>query len=144
MSPLNKRAGSAPSTRSIRSSSRIDGSGPAARLATVPNTAQVALEAGNSPQMIFGHYRELVRGMDAEKWFSITPEAVDLAKAARQATGGEARESGGPIVVKKLLKGASSFDQAFWWWRDKDGVTRMGAADSVLGTAELTGLLRSE
>ena len=27
------------------------------RLAAVPNTAQVALEAGNSPQMIFGHYR---------------------------------------------------------------------------------------
>ena len=111
------------------------------RLAAVPNTAQVALEAGNSPQMIFGHYRELVRGMDAEKWFSITPEAVDVAKAAWQATRGEARESGGPIVVKKLLKGASSYDQAVWWWRDEDGVTRTGAADPVLGTAELTGLL---
>ena len=33
------------------------------RLAAVPNTAQVALEAGKSPQMIFGHYRELVRAM---------------------------------------------------------------------------------
>ena len=84
MSPLNKRAGSAPSTRSIRSSSRIDGSGPATRLATVPNTAQVALEAGNSPQMIFGHYRELVRAMDAEKWFEITPASVEAAKAARE------------------------------------------------------------
>jgi hypothetical protein len=41
------------------------------RLAAVPNTVQVALEAGNSPQMTFGHYRELVRAMDAEKWFGI-------------------------------------------------------------------------
>jgi integrase len=54
------------------------------RLAAVPNTAQVALEAGNSPQMIFGHYRELVRAADAEKWFGITPEAVEAAKAARE------------------------------------------------------------
>jgi hypothetical protein len=45
----------------------------------------VALEAGNSPQMIFGHYRELVRAADAEKWFGITPEAVVAAKGARQA-----------------------------------------------------------
>ena len=53
-------------------------------MAAVANTAQVALEAGNSPQMIFGHYRELVRAMDAEKWFGITPEAVEAAKAARE------------------------------------------------------------
>ena len=42
------------------------------RLAAVPNTAQVALEAGNRSQMISGHYRELVRVMDAETWFGIT------------------------------------------------------------------------
>jgi integrase len=57
------------------------------RLAAVPNTAQVALEAGNSPQMIFRHYRELVRPADAEKWFGITPASVEAAKAARQASG---------------------------------------------------------
>jgi len=33
----------------------------------------VALEAGNSPQIIFQHYRELVRPKDAKGWFSITP-----------------------------------------------------------------------
>ena len=59
------------------------------RLAAVPNTAQVALEAGNSPQMIFGHYRELVRAIDAEKWLGITPASVEMAKAARQATESE-------------------------------------------------------
>ena len=54
------------------------------RLAAVQNTAQVALEAGNSPQMIFQHYRELVRPMDAEKWFAVTPASAEAAKAARQ------------------------------------------------------------
>ena len=34
---------------------------------------QVALEAGNSPQMIFLHYRELVRPADAKTWFSLAP-----------------------------------------------------------------------
>jgi len=55
----------------------------------VPNTAQVALKAGNSPQMIFGHYRELVRAMDAEKCFGLTPESVEAAKAARQSGSAE-------------------------------------------------------
>jgi hypothetical protein len=36
-------------------------------------TAQVELEAGNSPQMIFQHYLELVRPKDVKIWFSITP-----------------------------------------------------------------------
>ncbi len=43
------------------------------RVAAVQNVAQVALEAGNSPQMIFRHYRELVRPADAAKWFAIGP-----------------------------------------------------------------------
>jgi hypothetical protein len=43
------------------------------RVADIQNVAQVALEAGNSPQMIFKHYRELVRSADAKAWFSIAP-----------------------------------------------------------------------
>ena len=43
------------------------------RVADTQNVAQVALEAGNSPAMIFGHYRELVTADDAKKWFSILP-----------------------------------------------------------------------
>ncbi len=39
--------------------------------------AQVALEAGNSPQMILRHYRELVRPMHAAKWFSIVPDGCE-------------------------------------------------------------------
>jgi len=44
------------------------------RVADIQNVAQVALEAGNSPAMIFGHYRELVTPDDAKKWFSIVPQ----------------------------------------------------------------------
>jgi len=44
------------------------------RVAAIQNVAQVALEAGNSPAMIFGHYRELVTADDAKKWFSILPQ----------------------------------------------------------------------
>ena len=43
------------------------------RVAQVQNVAQVALEAGNSPQIIFRNYRELVKPADAVKWFSIAP-----------------------------------------------------------------------
>ncbi len=44
------------------------------RVADTQNVAQVALEAGNSPAMVFGHYRELVTTDDAKKWFAIKPE----------------------------------------------------------------------
>jgi site-specific recombinase XerD len=43
------------------------------RVAETQNVAQVALEAGNSPQMIFQHYRELVRPAEAKAWFAIIP-----------------------------------------------------------------------
>ncbi|HUD48277.1 MAG TPA: site-specific integrase [Candidatus Baltobacteraceae bacterium] len=43
------------------------------RLGSIKNAAQVALEAGNSPQMIFGHYRQLVTESEAAKWFAIAP-----------------------------------------------------------------------
>jgi len=44
------------------------------RVAQVQNVAQVALEAGNSPKMIFSNYRELVKPAQAAKWFAISPE----------------------------------------------------------------------
>ena len=46
------------------------------RVASVQNVAQVALEAGNSPQMIFRNYRQLVTEAEAAKWFGILPEAA--------------------------------------------------------------------
>jgi integrase len=43
------------------------------RLAIIKNVHQVSLEAGNSPQMVFAHYRQLVTETQAKEWFAITP-----------------------------------------------------------------------
>ena len=43
------------------------------RLAATKDVAEVALEAGNSPTMIFRHYRELATEEDAAEWFGIVP-----------------------------------------------------------------------
>jgi integrase len=53
------------------------------RVADIQNVAQVALEAGNSPQMIFKHYRELVRPDAAKAWFSIKPEMLKAESPCR-------------------------------------------------------------
>jgi hypothetical protein len=45
------------------------------RVAAIKNVAQVALEAGNSPAMIFSNYRELVTPRDARAWLAIRPES---------------------------------------------------------------------
>lgn len=43
------------------------------RLAKIKNVHQVSLEAGNSPQMVFAHYRQLVTETQATEWFGIVP-----------------------------------------------------------------------
>jgi hypothetical protein len=43
------------------------------RVAETHDAAKVSLEAGNSPQMIFKHYRELVRPDAAKAWFGLMP-----------------------------------------------------------------------
>jgi integrase len=47
------------------------------RLAVIKNAAQVALEAGNSPKMIFSNYRQLVTEAEAAKWFAVCPPKQD-------------------------------------------------------------------
>jgi integrase len=47
------------------------------RLAIIQNAAQVALEMGNSSEIVFKHYRELVKPEAALKWFSICPATND-------------------------------------------------------------------
>ena len=44
------------------------------RVAAVKNIAEVSMEAGNSPQMIFQHYREVVDEDAAKAWFAIMPK----------------------------------------------------------------------
>lgn len=49
------------------------------RLAEVQDVNKVALEAGNSPRMIFQHYRELCTPAEAKTWFSLAPaEAMNV------------------------------------------------------------------
>ena len=45
------------------------------RLAQCADAARVSLEMGNSPQIIFAHYRELVKPKDAARYWQITPDA---------------------------------------------------------------------
>ena len=47
------------------------------RLAEVQDVNCVALEAGNSPQIIFRYYRELATPDQARTWFSIAPATSD-------------------------------------------------------------------
>lgn len=55
------------------------------RVAETQDVAQVALEAGNSPQIIFQHYRELVRLKEAKEWFAIVPEKKAVPAEAKKA-----------------------------------------------------------
>lgn len=41
------------------------------RVADIKNIPQVALESGNSPQIIDSNYRELVTEKEAKTWFAI-------------------------------------------------------------------------
>ncbi len=43
------------------------------RLAATHDAARVSLEMGNSPQMVFAHYRELVKPKDAERFWALAP-----------------------------------------------------------------------
>jgi integrase len=45
------------------------------RVAEIQDVNRVALEAGNSPQIIIEHYRELATPEQARTWFSIAPAA---------------------------------------------------------------------
>jgi len=45
------------------------------RVAITNDAAKVSLEAGNSPAMVFQHYRALVTPEQAKQWFSISPPA---------------------------------------------------------------------
>ena len=57
------------------------------RVAQTQNVAQTALEAGNSPQIIFSNYRELVKPADPVKWFAIEPETPANVIAAPMVVG---------------------------------------------------------
>jgi integrase len=46
------------------------------RVADTGNVDETALEAGNSREVVFQHYRELVSKDEGKAWFALTPKAV--------------------------------------------------------------------
>ena len=56
------------------------------RLAQCADAARVSLEMGNSPQMVFAHYRELVNPTDAERYWKIVPPDQNRKIIRRKAT----------------------------------------------------------
>jgi integrase len=45
------------------------------RLAILKDPAKVAYEMGNTPAMVFRHYRKVVTEMEASRWFGLYPDA---------------------------------------------------------------------
>jgi hypothetical protein len=43
------------------------------RVAQTKDVAATALEAGNSPKIVFAHYRQLCTEAEAKEWFSVFP-----------------------------------------------------------------------
>ena len=58
------------------------------RLAIVQDAAKVSFEMGNSPKMVFEHYREIVTPEQGEQWFQIKPIKAD---AGEEQTNGSAQ-----------------------------------------------------
>lgn len=57
------------------------------RVAQIKNVHEVSLEAGNSPDIIFQHYREVVTKKQAAEWFAITPALVEEFRQAHRVEG---------------------------------------------------------
>jgi integrase len=66
------------------------------RLADIQNAPKVALEAGNSPAMLFRHYRALATAEEGLEWFSIVPAGMEnVVSFEREAAQQKSEERGG-------------------------------------------------
>jgi hypothetical protein len=55
------------------------------RVAQTRDVAATALEAGNSPKIVFAHYRQLCTEAEAADWFGIVPATAEAANVVRMA-----------------------------------------------------------
>jgi hypothetical protein len=86
------------------------------RVAKIKNVNEVSMQAGNSPDMIFKHYRarlaevrrrrELATGEAAKPWFGITPAAVKAEAAQLKEEGARLRAKG--LEAEKAKGGPES------------------------------------
>jgi hypothetical protein len=81
------------------------------RLAITKSAAQVSLEAGNSPKMLFESYRELVTEKAAQEYFGIFPEkkvtkgkGKGAGKTSPKTSTAKHLRNGGTGVIGKVLK----------------------------------------
>jgi integrase len=81
------------------------------RVAQTQNVAQVSLEAGNTPQIVFSNYRELVRPVEAEKWFGIVPQATSQPQRRGDAEGKGQEDFKSQIADFKGASGEGEFNR---------------------------------
>ena len=65
----------------------------------IQKVAQVALEAGNGPQLIFQNYRELVRRAKAKAWFAIVPKGKKSGEPKAESKKGQAERPGNVVEL---------------------------------------------
>jgi len=97
------------------------------RVAKIKNVNEVAMEAGNSPDMIFKHYRELVTEKAADAWFGVTPAAVKAARAkmAEDRRQSRPRRNGWADLAGPWRWGTTGLN----WEHDDQDQTGLRAAD---------------
>jgi hypothetical protein len=86
------------------------------RLAVTKSAAQVSLEAGNSPKMLFENYRELVTEKAAKEYFGILPEtkATKGSKSKSKGAGKASAKTSAKASAKRSKKTAGkSSKQAY-------------------------------
>ena len=78
------------------------------RLAVTKSAAQVSLEAGNSPKMLFENYRELVTEKAAQEYFGILPEIKGDKSSKSKSKGARKTTAKVPAKRSKLIAGKSA------------------------------------
>jgi integrase len=78
------------------------------RLAITKSAAQVSLEAGNSPKMLFENYRELVTEKAAQEYFGIVPEIKGNKGSKSKSKGARKTTAKVPAKRSKLIAGKST------------------------------------
>ena len=78
------------------------------RLAITKSAAQVSLEAGNSPKMLFENYRELVTEKAAQEYFGIVPEIKGNKGSKSKSKGARKTTAKVPAKRSKLITGKST------------------------------------
>lgn len=77
------------------------------RLAVTKSAAQVSLEAGNSPKMLFENYRELVTEKAAQEYFGILPEIKGEKGSKSKSKGARKTTAKVPAKRSNLIAGKS-------------------------------------